>query len=133
VPIPTIFELEGEEGFRRREAALIDELTRRTGLVLATGGGAVLRHENRRALHERGQRHLPQGLTCRTVGAAAARSPATPLRTAQPRQRIAELLAFREPLYEQTAHQIVPTGRQSVDAVVADIIGRMPDDARRPD
>ncbi|MFN8839538.1 MAG: shikimate kinase, partial [Burkholderiales bacterium] len=55
VPIPTIFELEGEAGFRRREAAIIDELTRREPIVLATGGGAVLDPANRAALHERGR------------------------------------------------------------------------------
>ena len=52
--IPLIFEIEGEEGFRKREAAMIDELTQLDGIVLATGGGAVLRGENRRALKERG-------------------------------------------------------------------------------
>lgn len=54
VKIPTIFEIEGEEGFRRRESQTLDELTVETGLVLATGGGAVLRPANRALLHERG-------------------------------------------------------------------------------
>src|SRR5262245_19776899 len=49
-----IFELEGEAGFRKRESALLLELTARNGLVLATGGGAVLSADNRRTLHERG-------------------------------------------------------------------------------
>jgi shikimate kinase len=55
VPIATIFELEGEAGFRRRESALIDELTARGPMVLATGGGAVLDPANRAALHGRGR------------------------------------------------------------------------------
>jgi shikimate kinase len=55
VPVTTIFELEGEAGFRRRECELIDELTRRTATVLATGGGAVLDPTNRAVLHERSQ------------------------------------------------------------------------------
>ena len=54
VSIPTIFELEGEEGFRNRESAVIDELTQEHPIILATGGGAVLRPENRRFLHDRG-------------------------------------------------------------------------------
>ena len=54
VDIPWIFELEGEEGFRDREAQIVDELTRRPGIVLATGGGVVLREENRRCLAARG-------------------------------------------------------------------------------
>jgi shikimate kinase len=124
VPIPTIFDLEGEAGFRRREAALIDELTRREGLVLATGGGAVLLEENRRALHERGlviylRATLPE------LWHRLRHDKARPLlRTANPRQRIADLLALRDPLYEQTAHLSVTTGRQPVERVVADIIER---------
>ena len=50
VSIPTIFEIEGEAGFRRREACVIDELSQLNGIVLATGGGAILSSENRAAL-----------------------------------------------------------------------------------
>lgn len=52
--ISLIFELEGEAGFRKRECAMLAELGARNGLVLATGGGAVLQAENRRVLHQRG-------------------------------------------------------------------------------
>ena len=52
--IPLIFEIEGEEGFRKREVAMIDELSQRDNIVLATGGGSVLHEENRQHLHERG-------------------------------------------------------------------------------
>ncbi len=52
--IPLIFEIEGEAGFRKRETAVIDELTRKENVVLATGGGAVIAEANRRALHSRG-------------------------------------------------------------------------------
>ena len=54
VSIPTIFDIEGEEGFRTRETAVIDELTQQRGIVLATGGGAILRPENRSFLSARG-------------------------------------------------------------------------------
>src|SRR6185369_17443809 len=54
VPIPTIFEIEGEEGFRRREAQAIAELSSAQDIVLATGGGVVLNPENRRRLHDTG-------------------------------------------------------------------------------
>ncbi|NBP19281.1 MAG: shikimate kinase, partial [Burkholderiaceae bacterium] len=54
VKIPTIFEMEGEAGFRKREAQIIDELTREHSIVLATGGGAILLPDNRRVLAERG-------------------------------------------------------------------------------
>jgi shikimate kinase len=122
VPIPTIFELEGEDGFRRREALLIDDLTQRAGLVLATGGGAVLREDNRRALRERGRVfYLRASLTDLWLRLRHDRQ--RPLLWApDPRQRLAELLAQREPLYQETAHTIVHTARQPVDRVVADII-----------
>ena len=54
VRIPTIFEVEGEAGFRDREEAVIDELSRRSGIVLATGGGAVMREQSRARLRENG-------------------------------------------------------------------------------
>ena len=55
VDIPLIFELEGEAGFRKRERAIIEELTRIPGIILATGGGAILDPENRRNLSKRGR------------------------------------------------------------------------------
>src|SRR3990172_5054899 len=54
VPIPTIFEIEGEDGFRRREAQTIHELTESDNLVMATGGGVVINPENRQRLHDTG-------------------------------------------------------------------------------
>ena len=129
VPIPTIFELEGEEGFRRRESALIEELTRRPGLVLATGGGVVLREENREALRGRGVViYLVAALPELWMRLRHDRQRPL-LSTPNPRQRIAELLEQRDPLYRQTAHHLVTTGRQPVEAVVTDIIetlGRTP-------
>jgi shikimate kinase len=104
VPVSTIFELEGEEGFRQREVALIDELTRASRCVLATGGGAVLREENRRALHERGfVVYLKVGVD--EVLRRTRRDTTRPLlQTPDPRARVQELLALREPLYESVAH-----------------------------
>ena len=55
VKVSVIFELEGEEGFRKRETQMIDELTQKKDIILATGGGAVLSEENRRMLKERGK------------------------------------------------------------------------------
>lgn len=128
VPISTIFELEGEQGFRRREAATLDALTRRPELVLATGGGAVMLEENRERLRERGfvvfLRTGPAELWQRLK-----RDRVRPLlRTENPRQRIGELLALREPLYREIAHLTVTSGRMPVDALVTDIIRRLPAD-----
>ncbi len=125
VPITTIFELEGEAGFRRREAALIEDLTQKPGLVLATGGGAVLLEENRRHLHARG---LVVYL-CATVQELWLRlrnDKVRPLlRAPDPRRRIAELVDLRDPLYRECAHMIVNTGRQPVDKVVREIVERL--------
>ena len=123
VPVSTIFELEGEEGFRQREAALIEELTRAPRCVLATGGGAVLREANRRALHERGfVVYLKVGVD--EVLRRTRRDTTRPLlQTADPRARVQDLLAAREPLYESIAHRTLVSAaanpRRMVERVLA--------------
>lgn len=132
VTIATIFELEGEQGFRDRETLLIGELSRRDGIVLATGGGAVLRPANREALRANSfviylQAALPE------LWHRLRHDKVRPLlRAPNPRQRIAELLALRDPLYEESAHLVVLTGRQPVERLVADIIDRLPAVMREP-
>ena len=133
VAIATIFEVEGETGFRRREAALIDELTRRSGLVLATGGGAVLFEENRARLRERA---LVVYLCASAVELwhRLRHDKVRPLlRTPDPRQRIAELVAQRDPLYRECAHLVVQTGRQPADKVVQEILGAIDAERVAPD
>jgi len=122
VDIPTVFDLEGEQGFRRREAQLIEELTRHDRLVLATGGGAVLAPANRQALSSRGLvvylRATPADLWQRLR-----RDKHRPLLKADnPRQRILDLVQQRDPLYLETADLVVGTGRQPVDLAVESII-----------
>lgn len=121
--IPWIFQVEGEEGFRRREAQVIDELSRRQRIVLATGGGAVLRAENRRVLHERGfvvylSADIDQLL------ARTARDRNRPLlRDPNPRGVFERLLAERAPLYREVAHLEVNTNAGNVREAVATILG----------
>jgi shikimate kinase len=104
VPIPTIFEIEGEAGFRRREAALLDELSDRQNIVLATGGGAVLDPQTRQRLRERGL-VIYLRTTADEVFRRTRKDRTRPLlQTDDPRARIAQLLAEREPLYAETAH-----------------------------
>ena len=122
VTIATVFELEGEEGFRRREAALLDELTQRPRTVLATGGGAVLREETRARLRERGLviflRASADEILRRTHG-----DKVRPLLQTQDRRaRIAKLLATREPLYEATAHVIVQSNAGNPNRLVARLL-----------
>jgi shikimate kinase len=116
--IPVIFELEGEAGFREREVQVIDELTAREGIVLATGGGAVLRPENRAALKERGfvvyLRANPHDLWLRTR-----RDKNRPLlQTEDPKARLEALYEVRDPLYREIADFVVETGRPSVNGLV---------------
>lgn len=118
VPIPTIFEIEGEEGFRRREVQTIAELTEGTGMVLATGGGVVMNAENRRRLHETGWvAYLnvpPQQLHERTR-----HDRNRPLLSvADPLARLRELYALRDPLYRETAHIVVDGARLAASGIV---------------
>ena len=118
VTIPTIFEIEGETGFRKREASMIDELSRRRGIVLATGGGAVLLEENRIHLKARGTvvylRCQPQELYLRTR-----HDKNRPLlQTEDPLRKLKELYAIRHPLYMQVADIVLDSGRQSAHSLV---------------
>lgn len=103
VSIPTIFELEGEAGFRERERGVIDELTQMKSIVLATGGGAVLRPENRAVLTKRGTvvyLHVaPEILLERTRNDR--NRPL--LQVDNPLQKIQELYQVRDPIYRQVA------------------------------
>jgi shikimate kinase len=125
VPVATIFELEGEEGFRRRESALIDELTARASIVLATGGGAVLDPVNRALLHQRGKVVYLRA-SVGDLWHRLRRDKVRPLlRTADPRARIEALVTLRDPLYRESAHLIVDTGRQPIEEVVDAILERL--------
>jgi shikimate kinase len=122
VSVATIFEMEGEAGFRAREAALMDELTQRVRIVLATGGGVVLDASNRTVLRERG-RVIYLRATAADLWQRLRRDRSRPLlRVPDPRGRLASLLAQREPLYESVAHCTLDTGRQSVERLLEHIL-----------
>lgn len=130
VPIATIFELEGEAGFRRREAALIAELVQPASIVLATGGGAVIDPESRRLMREQGHVIFLEASVA-DLWQRLRRDQSRPLLAApDPRGRIESLLAQREPWYREVAHQRVITGRQPVSRTVAQIIAGLPADFR---
>ncbi len=118
VRVAHIFDIEGEEGFRRREQAALEECSSRTDVVLATGGGAVLAPDNRERLKARGivvyLRATPEELYRRV-----ARDRNRPLlQTEDPQGRIRELVALREPLYEEVADIVFDTGSMPVPQVV---------------
>ena len=118
VKIPTIFEMEGEAGFRKREAQIIEELTQEKGLILATGGGSVLLPENRRALSERGTvvylHANPIELWHRTKGGEGRPL----LQNGDPKAILENLHALRDPLYREIADHIIETGKPSVNQLV---------------
>ncbi len=118
VDIPLIFEKEGEAGFRRRESMTIDELTQKSQLVLATGGGAVLAKENRQYLKNRGlviYLHSDIKHLLERVGHDKNRPL---LQTPDPAATLREIMKIREPLYRETADIIINTGQQSIRAVI---------------
>jgi shikimate kinase len=120
--IREFFEREGEERFRDMEQAVLDELTRGVPGVLSTGGGAVLRPENRACLRERGQviylRSTPEEVFRRLR-----HDRNRPLlQVADPLQRLRDLHTVRDPLYRETAHFVVDTGRPSVASLVNMIV-----------
>jgi len=124
VKVPLIFDIEGEAGFRAREAQLLAELTALDGIVLGTGGGAVLLEENRRRL-ARGTvvylRATPEDLYERVK-----HDRNRPLlATADPLARLRELHAQRDPLYRGIADLVVDTGRQSVLALARELIEKL--------
>jgi len=125
VKIPVIFEIEGEAGFRAREAQAIAELTRLEGIVLATGGGVVLLEENRRLLAARGTvvylRATPEHLYERVR-----QDRNRPLlATGDPLARLRELYRERDPLYREIADLVVDTGRQSVQVLARGLLEQL--------
>ena len=123
--IRAFFEREGEVAFREVEAQVIDGLTLDGPRILATGGGAVLRPENRRCLRERGYvvylKSQPEELLRRVRHDA--KRPL--LQVADPLQRLRELFAIRDPLYQEVAHCTVETGRPSVGNLVQTVLSQL--------
>lgn len=120
-PIPLIFELEGEAGFRERESKLLDELLMRDDVVIATGGGAVVRPENRQKFKRRGiVIYLEAPLEVLWERLQHDRSRPL-LQVTDPKARLAALLAERDPWYREVADLIVPTSSGRLAAVVQEV------------
>ncbi len=121
VNIPLIFDIEGEAGFRSRESAVINDLSQKHGIVLATGGGAVLSPENREYLKNRGTviylRASVEDLWQRTR-----HDHNRPLlQTNDPRAKLVQLFEQRDPLYREVAGIIIDTSKQSAQSLVHDL------------
>jgi len=122
VKIPVIFEMEGEEGFRKREAQTIREITAEQDIILATGGGAILLPENRQSLRGNGvviYLHAnPIELWHRTKGGEGRPL----LKNGDAKKILEDLYAIRDPLYREIADHVIETGKPSVNQLVNTLI-----------
>ena len=125
VDIPLIFELEGESGFRKRERKVINELTAKPGIMLATGGGAVMDELNRQHLAARGRViYLHTSVEQQLQRTAHDRNRPL-LQTANPKQRLQELMAVRDPLYREIADWVIETDGCRVRDVVQQLVQKI--------
>lgn len=125
VKISHIFDVEGEEGFRQRECSVIQDLVQLDNIVLATGGGAVIKPDNREALQKNGVVvYLKSGV--HDLWHRTRHDHSRPLlQTANPRAKLQELYEQRDPLYTAVADHIVYTGKQSVQVLIARLINKI--------
>ncbi len=131
-PIREFFEREGEGRFREIEAEVIDTLTQQGAGVLSTGGGAVLRAENRAHLRSRGRVIYLKSHPEELIRRLRHDTNRPLLQVADPMAKLRELFATRDPLYRQTAHFVVETGRPSVATLVNMIVMQLELDPAAP-
>lgn len=122
VDIPFIFEKEGEGGFRKREVTAIDDLSQREGVVLATGGGAIMDADSRSRLGGRGFVVYLYTSVKQQLERTQRGRPRPLLDNGDREQVLADLLALRDPLYREIADLVVDTDGRRVNAVARDIV-----------
>ncbi|MGJ8515985.1 shikimate kinase AroK [Carnimonas bestiolae] len=130
--IPWIFDLEGESGFRQREAAVIDELTGQPGIVLATGGGAITHPRSRELLHQRGLVIFLKTSVAHQLKRTARDRNRPLLQCVDPAAKLRQLMHEREPLYREAAHVIINTERRGPKGVVMEIKRQIEQRERSP-
>ncbi len=121
VKIPVIFDIEGETGFRDRETHMLDELTQKDGIVLSTGGGAVLREQNRQFLMSRGQVIYLRAPVHQLFQRTRRDKNRPLLQTDNPKARLRELVKERDPIYSKVADLIVNTEHRTVKHIIHEI------------
>ena len=120
--IPLIFELEGEEGFRERETRMIARLANQENIILATGGGAVIKTENRTILSEKGYVIYLHASLDKLMERTSKDRNRPLLQTENPRQVLADLLYQREPLYREVADLVYETDKKPIREIINDIV-----------
>ena len=121
VSIDVIFDIEGEQGFRRRETGMLRELVEKRGIVLATGGGAVLAAENQQLLKDNGWIIYLRAAAEHLAGRVRLDRRRPLLQSGDKLAKIRELLAQREPIYRQLADTVVETNNRSIPSVAREI------------
>ncbi|WP_345337101.1 shikimate kinase AroK [Ferrimonas pelagia] len=123
--IAWVFDVEGEEGFRKREARVITDLTEKQGIVLATGGGSVISKEVRNRLSARGIVVYLETTIDKQVARTQRDKRRPLLQVDEPREVLEKLAGERNPLYEEVADLVVRTDEQSAKIVANEIIERL--------
>jgi shikimate kinase len=123
--IPWIFDVEGEEGFRKREGQLLEEITARKGILLATGGGVVLTENNRELLKARGFVVYLNASVDQLLERTAHDRNRPLLQVDNPRTVIEQLISDRDPLYHEVANLVVMTERRKPQLVSEDIVAEV--------
>jgi len=123
--IPWIFDVEGEQGFRERERLVLEDLCKSSGLVLATGGGSVLREDNRRILKASGHVIYLHASVEQQIERTARDRNRPLLQTPDPAQVLRNLMAVRDPLYREIAATIIETDERPPRLVVQQILERL--------
>ncbi|MFQ5469036.1 MAG: shikimate kinase AroK [Gammaproteobacteria bacterium] len=119
--IPWIFDIEGEDGFRQRERAAIEDLTKRSGLVLATGGGVVLDKKNRTSLSNTGIVVYLRASLDKLYERTAKDRNRPLLQDDDPRARLEEMMCARDPLYREVADIIIDTDKKGIRQTVTQL------------
>lgn len=132
VSIPVIFEIEGEASFRQREAEVIRQLTEQSGIVLATGGGAILNEQSRQYLRTRGTVVYLRASVSHILQRTSHDKNRPLLRSDNPRKVLEDLTRIRDPLYQQVAHIVVETGRPNLSQLVQSILQKLAQPALPP-
>ena len=123
--ISWIFDVEGEGGFRTRETRMIEQLSNKKNIVLATGGGAIMSAENRERLKARGVVVYLQAPISQQVERTGRDKTRPLLQTPNPEQKIRELMEIRAPLYQDVADIVIDTYKRNPKAISQEICKRL--------
>lgn len=130
VDIDWIFDIEGEEGFKKREKEVLDELANQQNIVLATGGGAVEEVYNRTLLSSRGKVVYLKATIDQQLERTAKDKRRPQLQVVNKHDQLIRLMEGREPLYEEIADVVIETSETTIRNVVQRIVRKLMEDAR---